>query len=151
SQSNCKVYCEKQKNISNDATSLYEDLLKKKDEVLTVGCALMDDESANSYQWVQLIKKYNEPRVIKYLQMLYSSKHAWVRAYTAKVFTASIQTTSKVESYNAQIKRLVLNSNISLIELAKALETNISKESNKTKYLYWKTQIPLTSSVITLL
>ncbi|CAG8709181.1 12738_t:CDS:1, partial [Gigaspora rosea] len=30
------------------------------------------------------------------------------------------------------------------------LETTINEESNKTKYIYWKTQIPLTSSVITL-
>ncbi|CAG8601065.1 14820_t:CDS:2, partial [Gigaspora rosea] len=36
------------------------------------------------------------------------------------------------------------------MELAEALETTINEESNKTNYIYWKTQIPLTSSVITL-
>ncbi|CAG8715354.1 24983_t:CDS:2 [Dentiscutata erythropus] len=102
------------------------------------------------HKWVQLTKKYNEPRVVKYLQILYSLKHAWVRVYMAKVFTASIQTMSRVKSYNAQIKRLVLNSNVSLMELADALETYINEESNKTKYIYWKTQIPLISSVIIL-
>ncbi|CAG8825419.1 7970_t:CDS:1, partial [Gigaspora rosea] len=48
--------------------------------------------------------------------------------------------------YNAQVKRLVLNSNISLLELAEALEANIEEESKKAKYAYWKTQIPSTSS-----
>ncbi|CAG8684639.1 25902_t:CDS:2 [Gigaspora rosea] len=76
--------------------------------------------------------------------------NSWVRAYTAKIFTAGIQTKSRVESYNAQIKQLVLNSNISLLELAEALEANINEERNKSKYIYWKPQIPLTSTVITL-
>ncbi|CAG8621845.1 5341_t:CDS:2, partial [Gigaspora rosea] len=119
-----KFYTKKRRDISNDAASLYEDLLRRKDEDL---------------RWV-----------IKYLRMLYSSKNAWACAYTAKIFTAGIQTTSRVESYNAQIKRLVLNSNISLLELAEALEANINEERNKSKYIYWKTQIPLTSTVITL-
>ncbi|CAG8799889.1 2760_t:CDS:1, partial [Gigaspora rosea] len=100
---------------------------------------------------IQLVKKYNEPRVVKYLQRLYSSKKAWTHAYTTKVFTAGIQTTSRVESYNAQVKRLVLNSSISLFELAEALEANIEEENKKAKYAYWKTQISLTSSATTLL
>ncbi|CAG8450411.1 13996_t:CDS:2 [Cetraspora pellucida] len=47
-------------------------------------------------------------------------------------------------------RRLVLNFNISLMELSEALEISINEESNKTKYIYWKTQIPLMSSVIML-
>ncbi|CAG8672191.1 9877_t:CDS:2, partial [Gigaspora rosea] len=70
--------------------------------------------------------------------------------HPSKNFTAGIQTTSRVESYNAQIKRLVLNSNISLVKLAKVLDTSINKESKKAKFVYWKTQIPLTSSAVTL-
>ncbi|CAG8826677.1 1302_t:CDS:2, partial [Cetraspora pellucida] len=147
-------------DVSNDAASLYEDLLRRKDEDPRWYIAIDWDRETytrNSLvpdiferKWVQLTEKYNEPRVVKYLRTLYSSKSAWVRAYTAKIFTAGIQTTSRVESYNAQIKRLVLNSNISLLELAEALEANISEERNRSKYIYWKTQIPLTSSVITL-
>ncbi|CAG8779741.1 14324_t:CDS:2, partial [Racocetra fulgida] len=101
-------------------------------------------------KWKQLIKKYNEPRVVKYLKTLYSSKKAWVRAYITKIFTAGIQSTSRVESYNAQVKRLVLNSNISLLELAEALEASIEEEIKKAKYAYWKIQILLTSSAATL-
>ncbi|CAG8810822.1 25953_t:CDS:2, partial [Gigaspora margarita] len=74
------------------------------------------------HKWVQWIEKYNKLRVIKYLQTLYLSKYAW--------------TTSRVESYNAQVKRLVLNSNISLMELTEALKTTTNEESNKTKYIY---------------
>ncbi|CAG8818824.1 23917_t:CDS:1, partial [Dentiscutata erythropus] len=75
----------------------------------------------------------------------------WVCAYTTKIFTASIQSTSRVESYNAQVKRLVLNSNISLLKLAEALEASIEEKIKKAKYAYWKTRIPLTSSAATLL
>ncbi|CAG8658422.1 10530_t:CDS:2, partial [Gigaspora rosea] len=42
------------------------------------------------------------------------------------------------------------NSNISLVELAEVLNTNINEESKKAKFVYWKTQILLTSSAITL-
>ncbi|CAG8565572.1 7746_t:CDS:2 [Cetraspora pellucida] len=80
------------------------------------------------HKWALLSEKYNEPRVAKYLRTLHSSKKAWARAYMAKVFTADVQTTSRVE----------------------ILDTNISEEIKKAKYIYWKTQIPLTSSVITL-
>ncbi|CAG8565353.1 16124_t:CDS:2, partial [Gigaspora rosea] len=48
------------------------------------------------------------------------------------------------------IKRLILNSNIGLLELAEVLEASIEEESKKAKYAYWKTQIPLTSSTTTL-
>ncbi|CAG8475870.1 17886_t:CDS:2 [Racocetra fulgida] len=70
--------------------------------------------------------------------------------WTQLDFTTSIQTTSYIESYNAQVKRLILNSNVSLIELAEALEASIEEESKKAKYAYWKTQIPLTLSATTL-
>ncbi|CAG8792175.1 1585_t:CDS:2, partial [Racocetra persica] len=80
-------------------------------------------------KWTQLVGKYNESRVVKYLRILYSSKKAWARAYTAKVFTAGIQITSHVKSYNAQVKRLILNSNVSFIELAEVLEASIEEET----------------------
>ncbi|CAG8762393.1 7852_t:CDS:2, partial [Dentiscutata erythropus] len=149
------------------------------------GCALINNELADSYQWVlhqtkqatrgyvlavimtvadpalnlaiskeyeqsYLIKKYNEPRVVKYLKTLYSSKKAWVCAYTTKIFTAGIQLMPRVESYNTQVKRLVLNSNISLLELAEVLEASLEEEIKKAKYACWKTQIPLISSAATL-
>lgn len=98
-------------------------------------------------KWIQLIEKYNQPEVVRYLQRtLYSSKRAWARAYTATVFTAGIQTTSRIESYNAQIKRFILNSNVSLLELAEALERSMNEESKRAKYKYWKTLFPSTSS-----
>ncbi|CAG8480503.1 17066_t:CDS:2 [Gigaspora rosea] len=67
------------------------------------------------------------------------------------IFTTGIQSTTRIESYNAQVKRLVLNSNISLLELAEALEASIEEKIKKAKYTYWKTQIPLISSAATLL
>src|SRR6185436_12007449 len=98
-------------------------------------------------KWIQLIEKYNQSEVVRYLQRtLYSSKRAWARAYTATVFTAGIQTTSRIESYNAQIKRFILNSNVSLLELAEALERSMNEESKRAKYKYWKTLFPSTSS-----
>ncbi|CAG8728213.1 24488_t:CDS:2, partial [Gigaspora rosea] len=123
-----KFYCEKRRDVSNDAASLYDDLIRRKDKDPYWFIAINWDRETNIFEHkrAQLYEKYNDSRVVKYLRTLYSSKKAWARAYTAKVFTASIQTTSRVESYNAQIKRLVLNSSISLVELAEVLDASIS-------------------------
>ncbi|CAG8798888.1 12641_t:CDS:2, partial [Dentiscutata erythropus] len=94
-----KFYCEKQKDISNDTTSLYKYLLRKKKE----------DSSYN------IILNDNTIKTLKNIMSLELS--------------TNVQTTSRVESYNAQIKQLVLNSNVSLIELANALETYINEET----------------------
>ncbi|CAG8489632.1 17060_t:CDS:1 [Gigaspora rosea] len=100
-------------------------------------------------RWEWLLEKYSyRDHVKNYLQnTLYSSKTSWAKAYTNKVFTAGIQSTSRVESYNSAIKRSIFNSNTNLLELAEVLETQIRKEDENTQYLYWKTNIPNTFAI----
>ncbi|CAG8712666.1 16667_t:CDS:2 [Cetraspora pellucida] len=99
-----KFYCEKQKDISNDAASLYENLLRKKKEDPYCDI-ILNDNTAKTNRYDKALSLF-----------LYIDNHGL----------------------------------FCLIELSEALETSINEESNKTKYIYWKTQIPLMSSVIML-
>ena len=45
--------------------------------------------------WNELINKYSQ--VSEYLHFLYQSKKCWAKAYTSKVFTAGVQSTSRTE------------------------------------------------------
>ena len=65
----------------------------------------------------ELIKKYEQ--ISNYLNRLYKSKAYWAFCYTSTIFTAAIQTTLRVEGLNAVLKREIINSNTSLVELNK--------------------------------
>ncbi|RHZ58061.1 hypothetical protein Glove_376g2 [Diversispora epigaea] len=63
-----------------------------------------------------LVEKY--PSVKDYLmRVLYPNRQTWVRAFTSKIFTAGIQTTSCIEGLNNIIKR-ELQANSTLCDLA---------------------------------
>ncbi|CAG8439383.1 6924_t:CDS:2, partial [Scutellospora calospora] len=81
----------------NDASKLLKQLLNKKTEELG---------------WEAAIYLNSE---------LYSNKERWAKAYTNKFFTAGISSTSRVESKNATIKK-VLQGHPSLCELATILD-----------------------------
>ncbi|RHZ67242.1 hypothetical protein Glove_302g18 [Diversispora epigaea] len=70
-------------------------------------------------RWTNLIKKYSS--VKGYLmRALYPSRQAWAHAFTSKIFTAGIQTTSRVEGLNNIIKH-ELKVNSTLCDLANVL------------------------------
>lgn len=74
-------------------------------------------------RWSKLTERY--PSVKDYLmRALYPSRQAWACAFTSKIFTAEIQTTSHVEGYNNVIKR-ELAANSTLCDLANVLDARI--------------------------
>ncbi|CAG8480192.1 10459_t:CDS:2 [Scutellospora calospora] len=53
-----------------------------------------------------------------------------------------MSSTSRVESYNSKIKRLIFNSNTTLLELAEKLSVCILEEDKKTEYALFRASIP---------
>jgi len=83
------------------------------------------------------VKKY--PNVKNYLmRALYPSRQAWARAFTSKIFTAGIQTTSRVESLNSVIKR-ELSANGTLCNLADALDARFEREIQWNRFFEYRT------------
>ena len=72
------------------------------------------------------MKKY--PSVKNYLmRALYSSCQVWAHAFTSKIFTAGIQTTSCVKGYNNIIK-CELKANSTLCDLTSILDARLESE-----------------------
>jgi len=88
-------------------------------------------------RWARLTEKYSN--VKDYLmRALYPSRQAWARAFTSKIFTAGIQTTSHVEGLNSIIKRL-LTSSSSLCGLVDALDARLQDEAQWNRFFEYKT------------
>jgi hypothetical protein len=88
-------------------------------------------------RWSKLIEKY--PSIKDYLmRALYPSRQAWARAFTSKIFTAGIQTTSRVENYNNVIKR-ELSANSTLCDLADALDARFEHEVQWNRFFEYQT------------
>ncbi|CAG8450494.1 20158_t:CDS:2 [Gigaspora rosea] len=79
-----------------------------------------------------------------FFEVLYTNKELWAKAFVLKLFTAGMSSTSRVKSYNAKIKRLIFNSNTTLLELAEKLSVCILEEDKKTEYVLFRTLIPKT-------
>ncbi len=88
----------------------------------------------------ELIEKYSQ--ISNYLNRLYTSKTYWAFCYTSTVFTAATQTTSRVEGLNAVLKRELINSNTSLIQLNKSINRRYQEEERQKEYAFWKSVIP---------
>ncbi|RHZ84508.1 hypothetical protein Glove_80g41 [Diversispora epigaea] len=88
-------------------------------------------------RWTNLIEKYSS--VKGYLmRALYPSRQAWARAFTSKIFTAGIQTTSRVEGLNNIIKR-ELKANSTLCDLANVLDARLGNESQWNRFFEYRT------------
>jgi hypothetical protein len=72
------------------------------------------------------------------MRVLYSSRQAWARAFTSKIFTAGIQTTSRVEGYNNVIKR-ELAANSTLCNLANTLDERLRNEAQWNRFFEYRT------------
>ncbi|CAG8802897.1 6875_t:CDS:2, partial [Racocetra fulgida] len=68
-----------------------------------------------------------------FFEWLYANKESWAKAFVLKLFIAGMLSISRVESYNAKIKRLIFN----LIQLSCVLE-----EDKKTEYALFCTSVP---------
>ncbi|CAG8776179.1 16239_t:CDS:1, partial [Gigaspora rosea] len=63
-------------------------------------------------------------------------KQHWALCYISRVFTTRMQSTQRIEGQNAIIKSSV-NSNTSLINLAKHIDEQISCASTFIQYKHW--------------
>ena len=85
-------------------------------------------ESIFNERWNSLLQQY--PNAASYLQrQLYKCREAWALCYTHRAFNAGVQSTQRVESYNAIIKSNV-NGTTSLLELDHTIERLLAKESH---------------------
>ena len=85
--------------------------------------------------WNELLNKYSQ--VTEYLNFLYQSKKCWAKAYTGKVFTAGVQSTSRTEGYNALLKKQITAS-ATLCDLAKVLDGRSKTEQLQTAFKEWQ-------------
>lgn len=88
-------------------------------------------------RWSNLIEKYSSTK--DYLmRALYPNRQAWARAFTSKIFTAGIQTTSRVEGLNNIIKR-ELKTNSTLCDLISVLNTRLENEVQWNRFFEYRT------------
>ncbi|GBC16349.1 protein FAR1-RELATED SEQUENCE 11-like isoform X1 [Rhizophagus irregularis DAOM 181602=DAOM 197198] len=87
-----------------------------------------------------LIEKYEQ--AAEYLRNLYKTKTYWALCFTSTIFTAAVQSTSRVEGMNAVLKREILNSNTSLLQLAEVIHRRHKEEEKQKEFAFWKTVIP---------
>src|SRR3954451_19376217 len=91
-------------------------------------------------RFAKLIEDYSQSQC--YLEGLYKSKEYWAHSYTNFRFTGGMIASSRVESVNACIKRMLFNSDISLCELMFEIHKLLDEQDKKNKYQYWKLTIP---------
>ena len=65
--------------------------------------------------------------------MLLNRKHTWVKCFTSRRFTAGTQSTQRVKSENALIKKAV-QSSFSLLQVQESLENRLEFESINNRY-----------------
>src|SRR5256884_5426717 len=119
------------KNVKSKLGDQYENFVKN-----FFQCRNSLYEKLFNERWFKLVKKY--PSIKDYLmRALYPSRQAWARAFTSRIFTAGIQTTSRVEGYNNIIKR-ELSVNSTLCGLADALNVQFEHEVQWNHFFeYW--------------
>lgn len=91
-------------------------------------------------RFMKLIEDYPSSKC--YLEGLYKSKEYWAHSYTKFKFTGGMIATSRVESVNACVKRLLYNSNVSLCELMFEINRLLDEQDRKNQYNDWKLTIP---------
>src|SRR3954451_19014406 len=95
--------------------------------------------------FVKLIEDY--PQSQCYLEGLYTSKEYWAHSYTSFRFTGGMIASSRVESVNACIKRMLFNSDVSLCELMSEIHKLLDEQDKKNRYQYWKLTIPFVKNL----
>ncbi|CAG8667944.1 2359_t:CDS:2, partial [Ambispora gerdemannii] len=88
----------------------------------------------------KLIQDY--PNARNYLEFLYKSKTSWAHCFTGFRFTGGMIATSRVESVNACLKRLLYNSNVSLCDLMGEIHKLLDLQDKENEYKFWQLSIP---------
>ena len=107
--------------------SLYQDFLKDFKVIQRSHC-----ESVFERRSQGISEKYEAEK--KYITtMLLNRKYTWVKCFTSRHFTAGTQSTQRVESENALIKKAV-QSSFSLLQVQESLENQLEFESINNRY-----------------
>ena len=91
-------------------------------------------------RFIKLVEDF--PQSKSYLEGLYESKEYWAHSYTSLRFTGGMIASSRVESVNACIKRMLFNSDVSLCGLMTEIHRILDEQDRKNRYEYWKLAIP---------
>ncbi|GJJ76621.1 zinc finger SWIM domain-containing protein 3 [Entomortierella parvispora] len=92
----------------------------------------------------------DKPKIEGYLKRISEKREHWAWPWVGTRFTAGMQSTQRVESMNAAIKRAV-NGKTSLPALFEAIEKKLSNEAQTSKYILYKTDTtvdPATSTFV---
>src|SRR6202000_3348528 len=83
-------------------------------------------------RFAKLIEDY--PQSKSYLEGLYTSKEYWAHSYTSFRFTGGMIASSRVESVNACVKRMLFNSDVSLCELMSEIHKLLDDQDKMNRY-----------------
>ncbi|CAB5393660.1 unnamed protein product [Rhizophagus irregularis] len=97
-------------------------------------------ESIFQQRFEKLIEDY--PKAKNYLEHLYKMKSYWAHCYTKYQFTGGMIASSRVESVNACLKRLLNNSNTPLYDLMIEIQRLLNYQDKEKEYEFWCLSIP---------
>jgi len=100
--------------------------------------SLAEDEFQQRFE--KLIQDH--PNSQSYMEFLYKSKTYWAHCFTSFRFTGGMIASSRVESVNACLKRLLYNTNVSLCDLAKEIHRLLDIQDKQNEYKFWRLAIP---------
>ncbi|CAG8756272.1 15685_t:CDS:2, partial [Cetraspora pellucida] len=101
-------------------------------------------ENTFNQRFSKLLHDY--PNTKNYLEFIHKSKACWAHCFTRFRFTGGMIATSRVESVNGCLKRLLHNSNASLCDLMTEIHRLLDLQDKENEYRFWKLSIPTTRS-----
>ncbi|CAB5188566.1 unnamed protein product [Rhizophagus irregularis] len=142
------------KSLSNDAAQIsnWLDNEKEKDSRWVVVRGWDDDNTltylfwmtpvqVENWQWFNNLLQ-NYPNAKTYLEFIYKTKMYWAHCYTKFKFTGGMIASSRVESVNGCLKRLLHNSNIPLCDLVAEIQRLLDLQDKENEYNFWRLSIP---------
>lgn len=120
------------KSLSNNYEKFLEDFYRCRNNLSESGFEQLFDK---------LIQDY--PNAKSYLEFLYRTKMYWAHCFTSYKFTGGMIASSRVESVNSCLKRLLQNSNISLCDLMTEIHRMLDMQDKENEYNFWRMSIPI--------
>ena len=114
------------------------DYQKFLEEFYTCRNSLAEDVFQQKFN--KIVQDY--PNAQNYIEFLYKSRTYWAHCFTSFKFTGGMIASSRVESVNACLKRLLYNSNVSLCDLAKEIHRLLDMQDKENEYRFWRLAIP---------
>ena len=97
-------------------------------------------ENVFQQRFDSLINDY--PNAKSYLEFLYKTKSYWAHCFIKFKFTGGMIASSRVESVNACLKRLLHNSNVPLCDLMLEVQRLLDLQDKENEYNFWRLSIP---------